>query len=143
MKKFASLVAPIEIKADGIVFYMQRRVDAQFLDQLEFPGGKIEAGETPKQAAVREFHEECEIQIEDSACHEFSVNYHDYGNFEVMLYSFYVKTSNIKLGLAQFEQVFISYQNYDEEIKTLNVLAANKNLICEFVKFFKSQEIYE
>jgi 8-oxo-dGTP diphosphatase len=46
----------------GEVLICQRRADQPMALQWEFPGGKIEPGETPEQALARELHEELGIE---------------------------------------------------------------------------------
>ena len=60
MKKI-KVVAAIIIE-QGKVFATQRGY-GEFKDGWEFPGGKIEAGETPQQALTREIREELDTEI--------------------------------------------------------------------------------
>jgi 8-oxo-dGTP diphosphatase len=55
-------VAAALIVRDGKVLVGQRRPDQPMALLWEFPGGKIEAGESPEQALVRELHEELGIK---------------------------------------------------------------------------------
>ncbi len=53
-----------EKQADSLRIWVQTREDdGPYHGLLEFPGGGIEAGETPLQAAVREVEEEVGIQV--------------------------------------------------------------------------------
>jgi 8-oxo-dGTP diphosphatase len=54
-------VAAALIVREGKVLIGQRRPDQPMASQWEFPGGKIEAGESPEQALVRELEEELGI----------------------------------------------------------------------------------
>ena len=49
------------IERDGRILICRRRADQPHPLKWEFPGGKIEAGETPQQALARELEEELEI----------------------------------------------------------------------------------
>ena len=55
-------VAAALIVRDGQVLIGQRRPDQPMASQWEFPGGKIEAGESAEQALVRELDEELGIR---------------------------------------------------------------------------------
>ena len=54
-------VAAALIVRDGEILIGQRRPDQPMALKWEFPGGKIEAGESPQQALARELHEELGI----------------------------------------------------------------------------------
>ena len=60
--KTVRVVAAI-IHKDGKIFATQRGYGA-YKDYWEFPGGKIEAGETPEQALIREIKEELATTIQ-------------------------------------------------------------------------------
>ena len=61
MKKTVAVVAAV-IEADGKVFATQRGY-GPWKDGWEFPGGKIEPGETPQAALKREIREELDAEI--------------------------------------------------------------------------------
>ena len=60
--KTVDVVAAV-IKREDAILATQRGY-GDFKGGWEFPGGKVEAGETPEQAIVREIHEELEAIIE-------------------------------------------------------------------------------
>ena len=60
-RKIVRVVAAV-IRKGGQVFATQRGY-GDYKDWWEFPGGKIEPGETPEEALVREIHEELDADI--------------------------------------------------------------------------------
>lgn len=69
--------------ADGDVFISRRHKDLHQGDKWEFPGGKIEAGETVYDALVRELQEECNIRVESAS--PLTVINHAYNDKRVVL----------------------------------------------------------
>jgi len=53
----------VVIRGDGAVLFGQRRPGKPYAGWWEFPGGKLEAGETVEQALARELHEELGIDV--------------------------------------------------------------------------------
>lgn len=60
--KTIRVVAAIIIE-EGKVFATQRGY-GEFKDGWEFPGGKIDSGETPEEALIREIKEELDTEVE-------------------------------------------------------------------------------
>lgn len=60
-------IAVAIILHDGEILISRRRKDEVLAGYWEFPGGKVEAGESPQQTAVRECREElgCDIRVEE------------------------------------------------------------------------------
>ena len=56
-------VAAAVIRKDGRIFATQRGY-GDYKDGWEFPGGKLEPGETPEEALVREIREELDTEIQ-------------------------------------------------------------------------------
>lgn len=61
------VVAAALVDAEGRVLLQQRKPDRPMAGLWEFPGGKVEAGELPEAALLRELKEELGIET-DAAC---------------------------------------------------------------------------
>jgi 8-oxo-dGTP diphosphatase len=62
-----TVVAVALVDADGRVLLQQRSAGRDMAGLWEFPGGKVEAGELPEAALIRELREELGIET-DTAC---------------------------------------------------------------------------
>ena len=56
--------------------------------RYEFPGGKLESGETPAQALVREFQEELRLPVEEDSLEYLCTVDHSYPDFDVCIHAF-------------------------------------------------------
>ncbi|NOX69302.1 MAG: 8-oxo-dGTP diphosphatase MutT [Gammaproteobacteria bacterium] len=82
------MVAGILRDGDARVLIAERLGDRAFVDLWEFPGGKIDAGETPGEALRRELQEELGVEI-DSFAHFQRIS-HDYADRQVLIDFFLV-----------------------------------------------------
>ena len=73
----------------------------EFKDGWEFPGGKMEPGETPQQALMREIREELDTEIEVGSLVE-TVEY-DYPNFHLTMHCFLCTIRSGELVLKEHE----------------------------------------
>ena len=86
MKKQIHVVGAV-IVSEGKVLAVQRGPNGSLPGMWEFPGGKIEHGETPQAALIREIQEElrCDIAVGD----EVATTSHEYDFGVVHLTTFY------------------------------------------------------
>jgi 8-oxo-dGTP diphosphatase len=73
------------IDADGRVLLAQRPEGKSMAGLWEFPGGKVEPGETPEAALVRELHEELGIETWDSCLAPLTFASHGYAEFHLLM----------------------------------------------------------
>lgn len=85
------LVSAGIIYRDGRVLIGQRRAEDRHPLKWEFPGGKVELGETPQEALVRELDEE--LAIESRIGGELARYEHDYPNGSRVHLLFFVVSS--------------------------------------------------
>ena len=73
------------IDADGRVLIAQRPQGKGMAGLWEFPGGKLEPGETPEQALIRELDEELGITVKEACLAPLTFATHDYREFHILL----------------------------------------------------------
>ena len=73
------------VDPDGLVLLSQRPKEKEMGGFWEFPGGKVEKGETPEEALIRELKEELGILIWDSCLAPLTFASHDYNNFHLLM----------------------------------------------------------
>ena len=102
MKTIRVVAAVIRGNKDGKdKIFATARGYGEFKGQWEFPGGKIEAGETPQQALVREIREELTADIKVGDLIK-TVEY-DYPNFHLSMDCFWAEIKSGELVLKEAE----------------------------------------
>lgn len=86
---------------DGERIFATQRGYGEFKDGWEFPGGKMEQGETPRQALIREIREELDTEIEVGELVE-TVEY-DYPQFHLTMHCFWCTVKSGDLVLKEHE----------------------------------------
>lgn len=110
--KTIEVVAAI-IKDDDRIF-ITRRGYGNFVDMWEFPGGKIECGESQEEALIREIKEELELDINIS---DFltTIDY-DYPNFHLTMHCFICQIYGGKLNLnVHNDAKWITFDEIDNQ----------------------------
>jgi len=85
------VVAAALIDTDGRVLVAQRPAGKHLAGRWEFPGGKIEPGETPEAALVRELAEELGILTHASCLAPAGFASHAYDEFQLVLLLFAIR----------------------------------------------------
>lgn len=73
------------VDTDSRILLAQRPEGKSFGGYWEFPGGKIEQGETPEAALIREIREELGVETQDSCLAPVSFASHTYDDFHLIL----------------------------------------------------------
>ena len=126
--KRIEVVAAIIHDAEGRIFATQRGY-GEFKDRWEFPGGKMEAGETPEEALRREIWEELETRIEVERLVE-TVEY-DYPQFHLTMHCFLCRVESGQLELKEHEAA--KWLGKDE-LESINWLPADREVVRHLLK---------
>ena len=73
------------IDADGRVLICQRPEGKSLAGLWEFPGGKVEPGETPEACLIRELDEELGVQVNQACLAPFVFASHAYETFHLLM----------------------------------------------------------
>ena len=122
--KSIEVVAAVIFDEQGRIFATQRGY-GEWKDWWEFPGGKMEAGETPQQALKREIREELDAEIEVGELLR-TINY-DYPNFHLTMHCFKC-TLDSAITLKEHEA---AKWLKPEELNTVQWLPADEEIIEE------------
>ncbi|MBW8882335.1 MAG: 8-oxo-dGTP diphosphatase MutT [Asticcacaulis sp.] len=85
------VVAAALVDSDGRVLIAQRPEGKQLAGQWEFPGGKVEDGETPEDALIRELREELGIEVKRACLAPFVFASHTYDSFHLLMPLFLIR----------------------------------------------------
>lgn len=83
--KLVLVAACALIDADGRVLIAQRPPGKAMEGLWEFPGGKMEAGERPEEALIRELSEELGIAVKEACLAPLTFASHTYADFHLLM----------------------------------------------------------
>ena len=121
--KQIEVVAAIVHDDQGRIFATQRGY-GEWKDWWEFPGGKMETGETPEEALQREIWEELETRIVVERFVE-TVEW-DYPQFHLTMHCYLCRVESGHLELKEHEAA--KWLNKDE-LESVNWLPADRDLV--------------
>ena len=89
--KIIYVAAAAIINQDGSILLAKRPEGKSMAGLWEFPGGKIESGETPERALVRELAEELAITVSEDSLEPITFASHAYESFHLFMPLYSVK----------------------------------------------------
>lgn len=120
--KTVKVVAAVICKGNKI--FATQRGYGEFKDGWEFPGGKIEPGETPQQALVREIREELDTEI--TVGEKLGTVEYDYPDFHLSMDVFFATVKSGKLSLLEHED---ARWLTGETLESVNWLPADQQIV--------------
>ena len=123
IKVVAAVIKAVNKNGEDIIFATQRGY-GEFKDGWEFPGGKIEEGETPQEALKREIMEELDTEI--SVGELIDTIEYDYPTFHLSMDCFWCEVIKSNLVLKEAEDAKWLKKN---ELDKVDWLPADVELI--------------
>ncbi len=123
VKVVAAVIKAVNKEGKPVIFATQRGY-GEFKDGWEFPGGKVEDGETPQQALTREIKEELDTEILVGELID-TIEY-DYPTFHLSMDCFWAEIKSGDLVLKEHEAAKWLTK---EELETVDWLPADITLV--------------
>ena len=125
MSKIVEVAAAVMLRADGREFLLAQRPPGKvYAGYWEFPGGKVEAGESVRQALIRELQEE--LGITATACSPWLSRQFTYPHATVNLSFLRVTAWDGEIGVTgPLEHAAIDWQECGKAVAVAPVLPAN------------------
>jgi 8-oxo-dGTP diphosphatase len=121
------VVACALINEYGKVLINERPVGKDYAGYWEFPGGKVDEGETPEEAIIRELKEEINIDVTGSCLAPLSFTEKQYDNYYVVVLLYVCRRWNGHImPMEEQELAWVS----PKEIDNFNLLPADKSFFA-------------
>lgn len=128
MIKPISIVIPYKRDGDDVLLWTQTRIsNDQLAGFLEFPGGKIEALESPLEAAVREVKEETKVQLKETELLKFK-NFINAKGIMLMVFLYLDEQSKFQ------ESGYLELQDLLDQAN--KIPPANKEILLDLQRYF-------
>jgi len=116
---------------------MNKRTGTDHLNDVwEFPGGKIELGELPVEAACREFSEEVGVPMTSEQLEIFNVYPFIYTERTVSLFTYLCLSNSINIECGKLEKISLQF-NSEESLLSFPLPEANIKIIADLKKYIK------
>jgi 8-oxo-dGTP diphosphatase len=134
-KPLVLVAAAALVRGDGRLLLAQRPNGKPMAGLWELPGGKVEAGETPQLALVRELKEELGITVTETDMSAFSFASHDYERFHLLMPVFLIRSWEGEIEDREGQQfAWVSA----EEIGSYPAPEADVPLFARFIDWSKA-----
>ncbi len=134
------VVACALMDADGRILMCQRPPGKDMAGLWEFPGGKIEPGETPEQTIVRELREELMVEPCERCLQPFNFASHAYEKFNLLLTLFVCRQWD---GIAAPQEGQVIRWLFPEKLLELDLVPADIQLAQEVRDRFQKGRRFE
>ena len=135
MRTLMIVSAAALVRSDGRLLLAQRPEGKTMAGLWEFPGGKVEAGESPQGALARELKEELGIAVTEADMTPFSFASHAYERFHLLMPVFLIRSWEGEVTAQEGQQLaWVSAG----EIRSYPAPAADLPLFEQFIDWSKA-----
>jgi len=135
MRTLMIVSAAALVRSDGRLLLAQRPEGKTMAGLWEFPGGKVEAGESPQGALTRELMEELGVHVDEADMSPFAFASHAYERFHLLMPVFLIRKWEGEVESKEGQQLaWVS----DAEIRSYPAPAADLPLFERFIDWSKA-----